>query len=58
MAYAMTKDSIHDVKLVKNLVIQYFIAKIMSDLKRIGICFWTTYRKNMKQRSGDENLLK
>lgn len=69
MAYAITKASIHDVRLVKNLINQYFSAKILADsgyisqalhtdLKQKGIRFWTPYRKNMKQRSSDETLLK
>jgi hypothetical protein len=69
VAYAITKASTHDVKLVKTLINQYFSAKILadsgyisqalhSDLKRKGIWFWTPYRKNMQQRSSDETLLK
>lgn len=69
VAYAITKASIHDVKSVKTLVNQYFSAKILADsgyishtlhtdLKRKGIWFWTPCRKNMKQRSSDETLLK
>ncbi|MFO1553949.1 transposase [Lactiplantibacillus plantarum] len=29
-----------------------------TDLKQKGIWFWTPYRKNMKQRTSDETLLK
>ncbi len=69
MAYAITKASIHDVRLVNTLLKQYFSAKILADsgyisqalhtvLKQKDIRFWTPYRKNMKQRSNDEALLK
>jgi len=68
LAYAITKASIHDIKLVKTLLNEYpspqvladvgYLSKALKqDLANQGIDFWTPVRRNMRQPKQDQRFL-
>ncbi len=69
VAYTITAASKHDIKMVPTLVNQYPCQHILGDagypsqkphqqLAKIGVDFWTSKRRNMKQPKANQRLLK
>lgn len=65
-AYALSKASKHDIKMVEDLLRQYRCQYILADqgylsnelkkkLKKEGIWFWTPSRKNMKEKKQENS---